>query len=698
MMSLPVIHVWKKAPFIRWLIPLITGITLQWYFQFSRLEILIAAGISIVLLTIFFSISFFRRFRLSTINGFAIGLLIASLGAFLTWYKDIRNDQDWFGKNYDKNSVLVVSLTEKPIEKTKSFKADAKVDIILKNDSIHYCSGNIIIYFQKDSLPLQMDYGSRLIIDHPLQDIKNSGNPGGFDYKRYSLFHGITHQVYVKENNYRVLTGSNKIFIKDLINKTRVKVLTILRNYIHGEKELGLAEALLIGYKDDLDKNLVQSYSNTGVVHIIAISGLHLGLVYLLLGWILRPLYRKKNMRWLRSIIMLFGLWAFTLLAGAQPSVVRSAVMFSCIILSESLSRKTSIFNTLALSAFILLCIDPFWLWDVGFQLSYAAVLSIVVFMKPIYHWFYIKNKILDFIWKLNAVTIAAQIFTIPLSIYHFHQFPLSFLFTNFLAVPLSSLILFAEIFLCIFSFVPLVASILGKILAWLIWLMNSYIERIEALPYALWDGLQISVVQTLLLIAIGISLGNWLLEKKKNSFWIGLISIFAFFILRSISFVNANNRNQLIVYNVPQKVAIDIIDGREFNFIGDSDLLKDDFIRNFHLKPSRILKRLIPSGKSKFTLIENNYLVLKDKKIILLDSVTNFTQDSNKIDIDLLIISGNPPLYLKKLAASSLRFHQVVFDGSCPSWKTAYWKKDCLSLNIPFHDVSEKGAFVMNF
>src|SRR5262245_60738277 len=174
-------------------------------------------------------------------------------------------------------------------------------------------------------------------------------------------------------------------------NTSRTKVLNILRANIKGEKELGLAEALLIGYKNDLDKTLVQSYSNTGVVHVIAISGLHLGLIYWLLSWLCKPLQRGRNFKWLRLILILTGLWLFGLLAGAQPSVIRSAVMFTCIALGQSLTRKSSTYNTLALSAFILLCINPYWLWDVGFQLLYAAVLSIVIFMQPIYNWFYFK-------------------------------------------------------------------------------------------------------------------------------------------------------------------------------------------------------------------------------------------------------------------------------------------------------------------
>ncbi|HEY5969062.1 MAG TPA: ComEC/Rec2 family competence protein [Chitinophagaceae bacterium] len=694
-MSLPVIHAWKKAPFIRFLLPLIAGIVLQWNLQISPGVLWILLFVSSITTITFFLIPFFERYKLSAVSGLAITLLFIALGGLLSWYKNIQHDKNWFGKKYKNENALIVTLIENPVEKTKSYKGNASVDHILLNDSCIKTKGTIILYFKKDSTLSTLEYGSQLIITKPLQEIKNSGNPGGFNYKRYSLFQGITHQVYLKENEFEILSTTNKEVFKQFINTSREKVLSILRKNIKGEKELGLAEALLIGYKDDLDKTLVQSYSNTGVVHVIAISGLHLGLIYWLLLMLFKPL-QKRKLKLLRPVFILTGLWLFSLLAGAQPSVLRSAVMFTCIVLGDSFARKSSIYNTLALSALLLLCIKPYWLWDVGFQLSYAAVLSIVIFMQPIYNLFYTKNKILDLILKLNAVTIAAQILTVPVSIYHFHQFPNYFLLTNFLAVPLSSLILLGEILLCVVSFIPVIATFIGKILSWLIWIMNSYIERIEILPFSLWDGLQISILQTILLFGVATCFGFWLMEKSKTGLKYALASLFGFVVLRTISFIQANNREQLIVYNVPQKRAIDLIDGRKYLFIGDSDLLADDFIRNFHIKPSRVLHRIEPALNFENYQQQENLIIYNNKKIMTISETKYFAPLDENISVDLLLISGNPKLYFNKLA-ETFSVKQVVFDGSCPAWKINYWKKDCDLLQIPWHDVNEKGAFVMN-
>lgn len=683
------------------LLPLMTGILLQWYFHVQPAILWILLLVSLTTAFCFFFIPSFNRYRLAGLNGISIAGMFIAMGGLLSWYENIQHDRNWVGNKYENGDAILVTLTEDLVEKTKSLKANASTDFIFKNHSCIKTKGSIILYFKKDSSLPRLAYGSQLIIIKPLQEIKNSGNPGGFDYKRYSLFQGITHQVYLrgpvssKEKEFEILPTTKKTFFSQFINSGRAKVLNILRRNIKGEKELGLAEALLIGYKNDLDKSLVQAYSNTGVVHVIAISGLHLGLIYWLLSWIFKPL-QKRKLRWLRPVFILTGLWLFSLLAGAQPSVLRSAVMFTCIVLSDSLERKSSIYNGLALSAFLLLCINPFWLWDVGFQLSYAAVLSIVIFMQPIYHLFYIKNRVFDFFWKLNAVTIAAQILTVPFGIYHFHQFPTTFLLTNFLAVPLSSFILLGEILLCIISFLPAFAAFIGGVIAWLIWVMNSYIEQIEKLPLALWDGLQISIPQAILLVVVVSGLGWWLMEKNKSGLKYGLPALLVFMIIRTFSFLEANDRHQLIIYNVPQKQAMDIIDGRNYLFVGDSDLLADDFIRNFHIKPSRTLHRVEPGESLAGYHRLENLLTYHGRKFLLLNETKQFSKLETKIPVDLLIVSNNPKLYFNKLS-ETFAIRQVVFDGSCPAWRVNYWKKDCDSMHIPYHDVSETGAFIMN-
>lgn len=696
------VHVWKKIPFLKLLIGMIAGILLQWHFQFSTITGWLLLLISSAALLCFFFIPFFNRYKLVIIPGIAGIFIFFSLGIILTQQKDTRNDKDWMGNYYNGTQALLLKIDEPLAEKTKSLKANARVLAMQQDNEWINVNGKIILYFKKElsgekekSVLQQLTYGSQLIIKKPLQEIKKAGNPGGFDYKRYSLFKGITHQLYLQPGEFVILNNKTQKDFRQFIYTIRNKVLQILRRNIKGAKELGLAEALLIGYKDDLEQSLVQSYTNTGVVHIIAISGLHLGLIYWLLTKLFNPLRRKKKIKWMVPVFIITGLWLFSFLAGAQASILRSAVMFTCIVAGESFRKKTSVYNTMAISAFILLCINPFWLWDVGFQLSYAAVLSIITFVRPIYNWFYFKNKIVDFFWKLNAVTLAAQILTLPVSIYHFHQFPVLFILSNFFTVPLASAILIGLILLVAISFLPTVALLLGKLIAGFIWLMNTYIERVEAIPFSLWDELQIDLWQTFLLLLFAAGTSYWLIEKSRHGLKFALFTLLSFTALRSYSFIKSNQQQKIIVYNVPQKKAIDIVNGRNYYFIGDSDLLADDFARNFHLKPSRIRLRVEETDSLPNLSIKDHYLTFNDKQILLLDTSITFNLQEIKPSIDLLVISKNPKLYMKKLAAA-LDIRQVVFDGSVPAWKTKYWKADCDSLGIPWHDVTMKGAFVM--
>jgi competence protein ComEC len=682
----PKIPAWKEAPFVRLLIPLTVGIIIQWYLQVRLLWLVTGLSACVLLVCIFSVLALKDKFRLHYLNGISINLLFAFLGALLVFVNDTRHDSNWFG--HARNPSFVLVTLEEPLqEKPNSYKALGTIQGIMDNEW-QISKGKVILYFQKAPAISLLGFGSQIMVKNKLQEIKNSGNPGSFDYRQYCLFQGITHQAYLSTADVVLLHQSPSVF-ETFIYNSREWIIRVLKKYISGEKEQGLASALLIGYKNDLDKSLVQSYTNTGVVHIIAISGLHLGLIYWLLLLLTKPLAKTKSSKWLRLIIILFSLWLFSILSGAQPSVMRSVVMFSFLAVGDIISRRSNVYNNLALSAFVLLCYDPFWLWDAGFQLSYAAVLSIIVFYKPIYNWFFFSNKGIDFFWKLVAVTLAAQLLTLPVSIYHFHQLPLLFLFTNIVAVPLSSVILLGEIFLCAFFFIEPLAMATGKLLHLLIFWMNSYIEQWNKMPFALWNGLSINPLQTTFLMIFIASICYWLLSKRSQLLYIAIFCLLAFSGLRSFSFYHASQQKRIIVYNVPKLQAIDIVEGFRYNFIGDSVLLHDGFNRNFHLQPARIQLRVAPGQK---TLLRARNVEVQGKHILIIDGEANIPQHSN---VDLLILSKNPGIDFSQFITRDLP-RQVVIDGSVPVWKARLWQHDCDSLHIPCYNVQDKGAFIL--
>ncbi|MCU7552063.1 ComEC family competence protein [Chitinophagaceae bacterium LB-8] len=684
---------WTQAPFMRLVISLVIGIVVQWYFQVS-FEALLYAGLFLTVVVLSYSfLPLTQKFRFATLNGLCFSLLVGVLGAFLTRNEDIRNESLWYGHQLDGNTVLVVSLEEPLVEKPATYKSTGLVQYIKnKRGQLQQAEGKVLLYFKKD-VAQKLSYGSMVAIYKPLQDVRNSGNPGTFDYRRYCLFQGITHQVYLTAQDFTILESRNENVLQVFLIRSRLFFIDIIKKYIVGAKEAGLAEALLIGYKEDLDKILVQAYSNTGVVHVIAISGLHLGLIYLLLLGLTKPLQRFKVLKFIRFLVIVSMLWLFTLLAGAQPSVLRSAVMFSCIALGEVIARRASIYNTLALSAFLLLCVNPFWLWDVGFQLSYAAVLSIVIFFQPIYNWFHFSNKLVEWVWKMVAVTLSAQILTSPISLFHFHQFPVLFILTNLVAVPLSSAILIGELALCALAFVSPVAAVLGTALTYCIRFMNDYIEGYDGVSFTVWNGISISILQTILLFLFIACVGYWLLEQRNRALLFGLVCLVALFLLRTLSFIEAGHQRKVIVYNTPRYQAIDFIEGRNFYYAGDAVLLEDELLYNFHLKPSRVLNRVktvkeIPQSQKGFDF--------NGKKIAIIDNSFFIQQGQPKSEVDVIVLSRNPQIYIKDIC-KGLSVKQIVIDGSVPAWKAKLWKRDCDSLHLPCYDVAEKGAFVMN-
>jgi competence protein ComEC len=389
---------WKEAPFLRLLVPFILGIIVQWYLPVPFFLILDIFILLIILLLLFNSIKIFFQFRYYWINGILINSIIFFVGAILIYTNDSTHSTDCIKNCYQDNDIIVAKLSEPLSEKEKTFKAEASVTEIIGKKNEQDVKGSIIIYFQKDSSLSSVGYGSQIVFKKSLQLIKNAGNPESFDYQRCCAFNNVYYQVFLKSKDFVVVNAKEENPITKFLFFARSKTIAIFQKYIPGEKEKGFAEALLIGYRDDLDKTLVQSYTNTGVVHIIAISGMQLAFIYIFLLLVFKPFAKFRLIKILRPITILATLWLFSSMSGASPSVLRAAVMLTCIVIGESFLKRTSIYTNLAASAFLLLCCNPYWLWDVGFQLSYSAVLSIVIFMKPIYNLFYIQNKILDFI------------------------------------------------------------------------------------------------------------------------------------------------------------------------------------------------------------------------------------------------------------------------------------------------------------
>lgn len=317
------IYTWKIAPFIRLVLPLIIGIVVCWYLSPPLIALVMAFVSFVMAAAIFYFFPLAAKFKLQQLQGIFFNLVLVSFGCLCTWQNDIRHKDDWFGNYYQDGDFIAVRINEQLIEKAKSYKADGTVEYLIRNDSIWPSRGKLLLYFAKDSASDQLQYGDIVLIDKKLQQIKNTGNPGAFDYQRYAAFQQVFHNVYLKANDWKKLGQQHVNLFKQFIFQARNHVLSILKKNIQNADELGIAEALLIGYTNDLDKDLVQAYSNTGVVHIIAISGMHLGLIYVLLVWIFSKIPLLNRSKLLQVILILACLWIFSLMTGASASVIR---------------------------------------------------------------------------------------------------------------------------------------------------------------------------------------------------------------------------------------------------------------------------------------------------------------------------------------------------------------------------------------
>lgn len=527
---------WQSAPFIRLLIPFAAGILSAYYFNLPN-PLLSKFAIPATFLLICFSVlTVTQKFIWMPISGLAIQTIVFVFGCIACNNQDLRKKPDWLGYHYSKNDKIRVVIQEPLIPKKKTWKILARVIALQHQGKWINTKSNILIYLKNNQLAALLETGDEIEVTEPLQKISNNSSMGAFDYVRYCAFQQIYFQMYIPENGAISFRKNHQPF-RYYLYQTRNQILNILKSAIPNKKEQSVAEALLIGYKEDLDRSLLQSYSNTGVVHIIAISGLHLAMIYGLLIRFLQPFGNKKWNNYLRTLIVLSVLWVFSFITGGAAAILRSAVGFSFLLISKSLGYKNNSINAMAASAFFLLCYNPFLLWDIGFQLSYTAVLGIILFAKHIEFWCYFKNKLLQMIWQINSITIAAQVLTLPIVLYQFHQFPNLFLFTNFLIVPLSGIILYAEILVIVVSPFPILFKWTGLFTQWLISEMNGIIERTNRVPFALTKNLFISLPETILLYLLITTIVCWLLYKNSKSFIAALSLVCLLLFIRSLSF-----------------------------------------------------------------------------------------------------------------------------------------------------------------
>ncbi len=406
--------------------------------------------------------------------------------------------------NYaDSADYYIAQIVSQPEPKKNSFQVMLEIEQVVAS-SKQTCarSGQVVAYQPKSDSCQLLQFGDKIVVKGLPDKIKPSKNPAEFDYRQFMAYQGVYHQQYLPADRWTVIQSGVVPAWQGWTGEWRSRCREILLHYVQDKRAQGITLAITLGLKSHLEKEVQTAYSAAGAMHVLAVSGLHVGIIYLIVNFLFKPLLQlPKGGVLLHTAICLQTLWLYAALTGFSPSVQRAAVMFSFVIVGSALKRQSSIYNTLACSAFVLLWVNPYLMYSVGFQLSYLAVFGIVYLQPRISAWWEPPNKLVVWAWQLTAVSIAAQIATFPLSLYYFHQFPVYFWVSNIVVIPgaLVMLPLGLATLIAGFSF-PALAEWIGLILEKFILVVNFLVSLVQQLPGSTVENIFISASQTWLL------------------------------------------------------------------------------------------------------------------------------------------------------------------------------------------------------
>ena len=684
-------HFWKSIPLVRILFPFLAGIGLSLKnIPLPAPYFLCGAIIVLLLLTEWGSLSL--QFQLRWIRGCWIQFIFLLIGYART--ADYQNAA--YRLHPPTQTIIPVSLSyQAPPEKfTHTIQGIAKLEAWVNNHQIKRQSQSVLILFDKhDTTNFPVD--AHIIGKAILTPIHAALNPGAFNAAAYYASNQIYYRCKFLPGSYQIISAASTKSLFSTVFAIKQFCLTTIEKYIHQKNELAIAEALLIGYKKNLPDELTEAYSQTGIIHIIAISGMHMAMLFGLLSAILRLIPKKLSNPFVFVMIQWISIGIFTWITGASASVLRAACIFSAIGLGEALQRKHQPLNTLAGSALGLLLYNPLYIIDAGFLLSYAAVIGILYLSKPITRLLYISNPLLKKIWQMNAVTLAAQIATLPLILYFFHRFPLLFLITNCIAIPVSTIILYATILLLLISPIDILASINGSIIEWMIRTFNKWIVAVQHIPNSSIDGIFVSGLQTILLLATFILIYLAFQFRNKLVFWLGVGCILMVIAEYSWRQYDRSRQKKWVIYQLNGKTAIHLISGKCQYLLYDSNRISDKETNQLKKtaewyfgttiysfpKSFRYNYPTIESGQNTLCIVSgNNKLALQ--KLPKIVTCILFTQDAS--------------VSLKEVLEST-RCSHFIFDGSNSMWKIKAWKKQAEQLHLHLYSIPEQGALIIN-
>jgi len=551
--------------FFRILLPFVLGIITYYHTTYSSFTYIIGSLCLICFLFLALLNFYYKRLKAYQFKSWIAGLTYVSLflfGAFACILNKQCLSDSYF--NRKRQNYLKVWVNDEPQLKSGilRFRANVIKSYMYKNGhaEAQKVIGKLMVSVKTDSLnPIALAYGDELIISANTTAVAAPQNPSAFDYRSWLAAQNIYHQVFLKQHQLVKLNGNAGNPIIAYALALRAKQVQFYRKILKDDDAFAVASTLILGYRADLSQDTLNIYSKTGTIHALSVSGMHVGLIYMVLNWLFQYLDRNRLLKTSKVALIVVLIWLYALLTGFSPSVLRSAIMLSVYIIAKSFNRQSNSYNIISFAAFCLLVYDPFLIWDVGFQLSFLAVLGLIYLQPKIQNWWHPQNKWINKLWEIIAMSLAAQVITFPLSIYYFHQFPIYFLISNLFIMAPIALLMYLGIIILLGKF-----EFLAPIFEWLIKFTNSGLRWIADLPLSSLSAIWINKTE-LWLLCLSLTLFILALAGfKKRMLLVSLVCFAVFQSFLTYDKLKAFHQKKTIVFNLRKNYATAFICGQK--------------------------------------------------------------------------------------------------------------------------------------
>lgn len=700
-------HFWRPYPFIRFSIAFILGILLSDRLSgFNNIYLLVGILVLVFAVTLQLATKY-GFYKLRLINGILGLTIILFLGIWITNLKH----HSYPLNHYSRHKEIRIDgfegiISSSAYERPNYYRYDFELSSALFNDSLFSISGKIHLYVKKDSALSRFNYGERLLISGHLYPIASPGNPHEFNYPSYLKKQQVFAHTFLNQSQLKQIGIAPPSHIVARAFQLRQYCNQIIDRLVPQTRENAILKAILLGIKDHLDNDIKKAYSSAGAMHVLAVSGLHVGIIYLLLQLSIgkiRTLGRYG--KWVFGLFSIGVIWNYAMITGMSPSVMRSATMFSLITISQINEREGNIYNTLGFAAFVLLIYDPYLIYSVGFQLSFAAVFGIVYLHPKLYNALSIGNIILDKAWSITCVSIAAQIATFPITTFYFHQFPTYFLLSNLIIIPAAFILLIGGIGM--FMLYPIFQSIaewIGEIIYLLIWSVNELIYQIESLPHSLIDWIYMDKVELMLTYCMLLLAIFGLHFKSFKTVVLFTLTSLLLLSWHVKTYLDQTSKHQIIFYNIKEKTAIDYVKGHQALLYLEANHSQELDLYSYQINPFRLASHLPPLSDSINSFQEAGFINLNsirigaiaNNKILLMDSTSFHLHINKPIQSDILIINNESVKNFKWLFSNFPAKHYIIGNSNSISYARRL-KNQANQHKIPIHFLKEDGAWIMD-